>query len=155
LAGDIDRLPAQAWFEALQKLRTPAEKGDAGKSSKVPFLGANLRIKTLRFGAHAVNTVDVRAQRSNQDGWTIAIDGVGARGQATWPPGGAGHGMLRAHLSHLQMDTLQAATQNNNATRNNRPEQNPTLSDIDPALLPAVDVVIDDLRVGPTDFGTA
>src|SRR5699024_2690267 len=92
---------------------------------------------------------------ANSD-WQITVDGAGAQGQATWRSIGAGRSMLRAHFSHLHINTLQTPAGNGNTAANDsKAARNPTLANIDPARLPAVEIGIDSLRVGSTGFGTA
>src|SRR5699024_1610698 len=54
LAGNIDTLPLQAWFETLQQLRKPATTKDTDKHGDLPLLGANLAIANLRLGRRQI-----------------------------------------------------------------------------------------------------
>src|SRR5699024_3550150 len=112
LAGNIDTLPLQAWFETLQQLQQPANtnNADTDKHGGLPFLGANLAIANLRLGRRQIDVVDIRASALPATaGWHIAIDGAGTRGQATWHRSDDGRGRLQARLTALQIHTQPAA----------------------------------------------
>lgn len=157
LGGHVHMLPVGRWLEALSKLNNGGGNNSGDRDAGLRFLGANLDITVLRLGERQVHQVHLRIERlPGEDGWRIVVRGPNARGHATWRPTANGHSLLRAHFARLHIETLDSAPQARGQATNGTPRQaNSVLTDFDPRRLPALDVTIEQLRIGSTHFGTA
>src|SRR5699024_2609418 len=87
-----------------------------------------------------------------ESSWKIGLAGPNVDGRAVWQPGIQGRSKVSAHLSRLHLRT-QADAATEQAETVARPQAG--FADFDPRELPGLDVRIDQLQVGTTDFGKA
>lgn len=156
LTGQIGTLPLQAWLEALPKLRDTTRSAaakSAQKTAPLRFLGADLTIDSLRLGTRTIQSLALHIRKLGQrEGWQIEVNGRGAQGQVTWRTTGNGGALLRGRFSHVRINAPARAAK---ASTKQDTGKTTTTIDFDPALLPAVDLVIDQLYIGRTPFGRA
>lgn len=157
LGGHIKTLPVGAWLKALNKLGQPENGASTNKPTAPRLIGADVSIDTLRVGNRTLRNIHLNVDRlTAPSGWKIAVNGADAKGKATWLTEPNGRSTMRAHFSRMHIRTSQStATKGRDQKSQPSKPTDSTLIEIDPALLPALNVTIDRLRIGSTDFGTA
>jgi uncharacterized protein (TIGR02099 family) len=143
--GRVEILDLSAWSALLT---APAVDGDAVADASVatPSLrvdGADIDAGRITWGRTVVPATRLRYEPQG-DGWRVALDGAGARGELRWLP--VDRGQLVARLQHLNVETLglQGDTAAPDAARGDP---------IDPSLLPTLDLVTEALGLGETQLG--
>jgi uncharacterized protein (TIGR02099 family) len=142
--GDANRLPERglavriggtqldgdAWRAYLART---GDNGGAGAGGEIDVL--TVRTDRLRLFGRDFRSVDV-AVRPRDTGWQIALDMREAAGELFWR--GSGDGLLRGRLSRLYLLPAAEATKTDTTVLN---------------ALPAMELAVDDLRIGDRALG--
>lgn len=131
LGGSVAELDVQAWAAEL--------RGGGIEQQMSALKRADLHIGRARWDRYVVR--DARYQWTAQPtGWTVALIGAGAIGEAHWTT--ADRGLLRAKLDQLALDYLPPAD-----------EEGAVGATVDPAQLPVFDLDIRRLVINQAEFG--
>lgn len=174
-ALELPSLDADAWRLALAAIEGEAGAADAGgrRQPKPPNLGPaaiavedprrvsehapllaqflperlRLRIGLLRALSRNWNDIDLQARHEDNQAWRIDLDSKQAAGRIDWQ--GRDNGTLHARMSRLQIPLADAGQSKPDQPPSAPPPTAPRL----PRRYPAIDLVVDDFRVGERNFG--
>lgn len=132
LAVSVAELDVDRW----RALLLAGENG--ATATALPFAGVKLRSDVLRVQQRDFHDVRIDATQTD-DRWRIALDSREARGQLDWTPAGAGR--IAGRFATLALPAAQRP-----------PEAAGEVPDTSQEL-PAVDLVIDDFRLGEMALG--
>lgn len=132
IEGAVERFVLDDWLA----LRT---EGGQGKPLSEYLHAANVRVQ--EFEAFGYRWPDVRGvMQATQAGWRIDVSGAHAEGQILIP-----HELVGEHPLRATMERLRLTKASSRAARDATP--------VDPRKLPALQVYVSDLRVGPRVIG--
>ena len=134
-----DDLDLGAWFAAAGSLGAPA--GGDDPAAYLPQR-IDLRAATVRAEGRRLTGVAAAVQRAADGRWRARVDADQLAGDVEWRPGrdGAVPGGLHARLERLHLQPAGDAP-------------TPSRLEPSPSTVPALDVVVDDFRVGGHELG--
>ncbi|MCU0928479.1 MAG: TIGR02099 family protein [Burkholderiaceae bacterium] len=136
----IDEVDLGAWLAAAGSLGGGAG-GDDDAQAYLPRQ-VDLRAGAVQLDARRLTGVALAAQRAADGRWRARVDADQLAGELEWRPGrgDAAPGGVRARLARLHLPRAEDAP-------------GETRLEPSPATVPALDVVIDDFRVGGRELG--
>lgn len=145
--GTVEDLEPLRWIGALK-----SDKPETAGGRPLP-VRVDLNVGRLGLGGQTVQGVRLGFDPA-ADGWTAALSGNGAQGQVNFRAGQDGGSML-ARFKHLHLDD--PGMPEGKKDESPMPEQSPApkLSDppLDPAQLPQLDLIVEQLQVGTAELG--
>lgn len=143
LVGDIAELSVQGWEDLVG---APASDATAPRAV---FAGADLHVGKLTGYGYSVNDLHLKAERRGAD-IAVQLDSSVVSGEVLWQRQEAGT-KLRAHLQKLHGQAREAVAQTvaqSAVAANAAPGEQ-----LNPSTLPALDVIIDDLKFAGKNLG--
>lgn len=144
ISGTLDRLDLAAWQGAYQRFSAGSRKGAAkGAGALGAFRGGQLRIRQADVFGQQLRDLQVTLQRQAQR-WRLAVDSGQLAGTVLLPD--AGTTPIQVALQRLRLPKGKGDLESKS------PAVDP-MADFDPRRLPAVNVSIDRVFLGPDLLG--
>ncbi|MDP9140923.1 MAG: TIGR02099 family protein [Pseudomonadota bacterium] len=147
LDGHVAALELSAW--------SPLFVG-VGEAGAVRLDAADLDVGQLHWNGLSVPSTHLQ-YRPLADGWRIDVTGTGAEGQVRWTPADNGHLVARMQRMNLQRWPELPATGTGDtvvsAVETAMSAEPVSKAVVEPATLPLIDLDVDQLNFGDTDYG--